>query len=265
MHHLVRNSKVRLTILLFFIYLTALVQFLIWRSVGVLLFSVGFSVLCDLLFTLARKKRLFIPHAAVVTGFIIALLADPNGAWYFVVIAAAIAMAAKNFIRVSGRHIFNPAAIGLLVAGMLTNQYVTWWAVSFQNVQELNFNNLAMFLILASPVVVSAYGVRRAYAVVSFLVSYAVLSHLFTFAFSVPSLVSRLFDAMTVFFSVVMVPEPMTSPIHPRRQVWYGITIALVANLLAYPPILDAISARWFMPDLLLPALLFGNALFFRR
>jgi len=77
--------------------------------------------------------------------------------WYQVAIISAIAMGSKNFIRVSERHILNPAASGLFIGGIVLNLGVAWWGTSFQNITKLDFQNLIFFSILLLPSLVSAY------------------------------------------------------------------------------------------------------------
>ena len=259
-----RTPKVQLILLLALIYLTALIEYPAWQNLYLLLISLGSVVLFDLLFTFLRGRKFFVPYSAIITGFIIALIIGPDVPWYEVTAASAIAMAAKNFLRFSGRHIFNPAAIGLFAAGILLNQYVTWWGVSFQNLRMLNVYHFVVFLILVAPWMVSAHRMRRAYSILSFLISYTLLLHIFTFTLSLSSLIYRLLDPGILFFSLVMLPEPMTSPVNPKKQIAFGLTVAIIAQLIAYPPIINVLSTWKLLPDLFIGSLLVGNILFFK-
>lgn len=256
--------KVQLTLTLILIYLTVFRLYPVAQSLYVLVISLGSVILFDLLFTFVRRGTLFIPFAAIATGLIIALIIDPDAKWYQIATVSGIAMGAKNFIRVSNRHIFNPAAIGLFVGGIIFSQYVAWWGVSFQSIRQVTFQNLILFLILLSPAVVSAHRMRRIYSIITFILAYTVFSHIFTFTLSIPSIVGRMFDPSVLFFSLVMLPEPMTSPINPKRQVLYGLAVASIAQLIAYPTISSNLTDKGLLPDLFIPALLLGNLLFFK-
>ncbi len=107
-----RIPKVQLTLTLLLIYLTVFRLYPVTQSLYVLVMSLGSIILFDLLFTFIRRRTLFIPFAAIATGLIIALIIDPDATWYQIAVVSGIAMGAKNFIRVSNRHIFNPAATG---------------------------------------------------------------------------------------------------------------------------------------------------------
>lgn len=259
-----RIPKIQLILTLILIYLTVFWLHPVARSLYLLITSLGCVILFDLLFTFIRRRMLFGPIAAIATGLIIALIIDPNANWYQIAVVSGIAMGTKNFIRVSNRHIFNPAAIGLFVGGIIFSQYVSWWGVSFQSITRVTIQNLVLFLILLSPAVVSAYRMRRIYSIAAFILTYTVFSQIFTFTLSLSSVISRVFDPSVLFFSLVMLPEPMTSPINPKRQILYGVAVASITQLIAYPPLSGYLTAQGLLPDLFIPALLLGNLLFFK-
>lgn len=261
---MLRIPKVQLAILLFFIFLSTQTKYSIATSAYLLLASVGFSIAFDLLFAFLRKRRLFMPYAAIVTGLIISLIVAPDVTWYQIATTSAVAMGAKNFLRVSGRHIFNPAAIGLFIGGIVFKQYITWWGVSFQNITHLTLSNAFLFLILLLPIFVSGYRMGRLYVILTFVVAYTVFSHVFTFTFSLSSFITRLADPTIVFFATVMLPEPMTSPMNPERQVLFGLTVAVITQALSFPAVVNSLGAVGLLPDLFIPALLLGNLLFFK-
>ena len=214
-------ARVQLALTLILIYLSALKQYPTFSSVYILITSLGFTIFFDLLFTFIRRRVLFLPLSAIVSGLIITLVVDPHALWYQIAAIGVLSMASKNFLRVGGKHIFNPAAFGLLLG-------ISWWGVSFQPV---------LLLLLAG--LVSVWRMRRFGSTTSFLLVYSAFSK------------SALFlDPTTVFFSLVMLPEPMTSPFDLKKQIIYGAVVAACALILSYFPI---------FPDVLIPALLLGN------
>lgn len=75
------------------------------------------------------------PHteSALITGLILALLfIPPVNLIGFVKLAlvAAIAMASKYVIAVRNRHIFNPAAIAIVIASVSGLAYAGWWVAT---------------------------------------------------------------------------------------------------------------------------------------
>lgn len=251
--------KVQLSLILFLIFFSTVVAYPLNQSIFLLINSLGFCLIFDLLFTYIRNRKFFIPHAAVVTGLIITLIVDPQATWYQIGLISAIAMATKNFLRISNRHIFNPASTGLLFGGIIFNLGVSWWGVSFQNIIPFNMQSLILFIILLSPILVSGYELRRFGSILSFFIIYIFVSF-----FGSPSFLSELLNPGTIFFATVMLPEPMTSPVNLKRQILYGVLVALIALILSYPFITAFLSSLLFLPDIFIPALLLGNLLFFK-
>ena len=242
MPQFLKIPKIQLALILLLIASTAVLHRPITSTILVFLLSVGFSVFSDLLFLTVRRIKLFIPYAAIVSGLIIGLLTSPHAPWYQIATICILAMAGKNFLRISGKHLFNPAGTGLFLAGILFQQTVSWWGVSFQK--------LFYFGILCLPLLVSGLRMRRYASIFSFLITYALIS--------VP------LDPTVIFFSLVMLPEPMTSPARLKRQILYGIIIALIVIALSYPTVNSALSIKGVLPDPLIAALLAGNLIFFR-
>ena len=242
-----RIPKVQMAALLFLIYLSTLTIYPISFSGPIILTALGLTVFFDLLFTYIRKKILFIPYAAIVTGLIIGLIIDPQSSWYQVAVSAALAMATKNFLRISGKHIFNPAAAGLMIGGIIFSQSVSWWGVSFQNILQFNLQNTILLLILLLPSLISGIRMRRIFNSVTFLISNMILSNLTT---------TTLLDPTTIFFAIVMLPEPMTTPVKIKNQILFGLSVAVLVQLIP----LTGIN----LPDLFIPALLLGNVIFFK-
>lgn len=249
-----RIPKVQLGVALFLIFLTALTTYPSFVSVRIIVLSLLFTIGTDLFFTFLRKRALFIPYAALVTGLILSLTINPHMQWYEILLVASISMGAKNFLRISNRHIFNPAGIGLVIGGILLHQNVSWWGTSFQTLTPFGIKQILFFLILLLPSLVSVYRMRRYGSIFSFLIMYLLLS-LFLSHFNFAILRTILFDPTIIFFSIIMLPEPMTSPVQLKRQISYGIFVALIAIV---------VSSNRLLPDGLLPFLLAGNILFFK-
>lgn len=200
------------------------------------------AVVSDILLLKLRKIKLFLPSAALVSGLIIGLLSAPTLSWYQIVVASMLAMVGKNFLRFDSRHIFNPAAFGLILTALLFQTPVSWWGVSFQKL-ELDLISLFFFLILLFPGLVSVVAMARYKILLGFFALYLMKS--------------TLFDPTVLFFSLVMLPEPMTSPHKPIPQLLFGASVAIVAILLS-------LSHTDLSLDPLLTGLLVGNLLFFR-
>lgn len=256
-----RTPKGQMIVLLTAIYLITFFQTPFQQTLPVLLLSVGSTVAFHMLFMRINKRPLSFPSAAIVTGLIIGLLLDPTIPWYIVVFTAFMAMASKSFLRISARPIFNPAAFGLVITSLLFSTTVAWWGTY----QQFPFNNplslqLLLFFILISPLYVSQIRLKRYYATIPFLLMYAGSLQLMNT--SVFTLHQALFDPTILFFSLIMLPEPMTSPAENQRQLLFGVAVAVLAIAISLLLIASPLSFLTKIPDPLLVSLLLVNLLF---
>lgn len=222
------------------------------------LLTVGLCVGLDLLLMRIRGVKWFLPSAAMVSGLIIALIYQPTASVFELAVVCALAMGAKNFLRVGNRHLLNPAAFGLLLGYLFLGALPSWWGVSFYQFSTLGENSLRLFsvtnlqfLILLVPAIVSMYLMGRYRIALAFLATYT----LFFSLSASPFTLSALFDPTLIFFSTVMLPEPMTSPHTSRNQLLFGATVALAVFV---------IGLLKLQLDPLILALLIGNLIFFR-
>ncbi|MDB5187186.1 MAG: oxidoreductase [Candidatus Saccharibacteria bacterium] len=87
--------------------------------------SYGFNVLFGWLFSVkTHDESSFI--TAMILFFLFIPSADLAGLSALALVAM-IAMGSKYVLAVRGRHIFNPAAIGAVIIGLLGVTYATWW------------------------------------------------------------------------------------------------------------------------------------------
>lgn len=242
------------------IYLSAFGQLPLDRYINVLIVSTVSCLAFDLLISYVRIRKLFIPHAAMVTGMILALIVDPNLTWYKIAAIALIAITIKNFIRINNKHIFNPAASGLFIGGLIFGSYVSWWGSSFQYSNTFNIQTLILYIVLLSPLYVSVYRMRRHVSIISFMITYLVLT-LATVGRSPSILLVTLLNPTLIFFSIVMLPEPMTSPSERNRQITYGILTAVLNFIIAS----NIVSGKIFIPDTLIASLLISNLALFKK
>lgn len=240
MSSLWKLPKIQMAFFLLLIYISAFSFNPSLAKIWLLILSLSSTLISDWIFTKLRHTPPFLLSAAIVSGLIIALLTDPNLPWYIPVLAGILAMFSKNFLKFQGKHIFNPAAFGLLASALIFQTEVSWWAVSFQTLRQ-NFLSFAYFLILLSPAYVSLIRLRRYFTVGFFILSYGIIF-------------SSFFDPTALFFALVMLPEPMTTPHNPKYQIVFGIFVAVAAFLISSITTLDPLIA----------ALLLGNLIFFK-
>ncbi|OGK11269.1 hypothetical protein A2768_01260 [Candidatus Roizmanbacteria bacterium RIFCSPHIGHO2_01_FULL_37_16] len=241
MVRLLKTPKMKMIFALLFIFITASTG-LFYRF----LFSLLFAVAVDMTLLKIRKIDYFFPSAGIISAIIINLLLAPNLSFFELLLTILIAIVSKHFLRINKKHILNPAAIGLFLGGLIFGHGVSWWAVSWQ---QLTFPFFT-FLILLLPGYISCFKMRRFKIVASFLLIYNLYYLIFARTIT-------LFDPTVLFFSLVMLSEPMTTPSNYKSQFLFGIFVSVITLLISF-------QASIFIPDPLIVALLVGNAVFFK-
>lgn len=239
-----KDPRTQLSWLLILIFLSATFFYKDISLLKNLVIATSSAVIFDFLFWKIRKIEFFLPTAATTTGLIISLLISPTASIVEIVAASGLAIFSKNYLRGSNRHIFNPAGFGILFSSLIFHHPVSWWAVSFQPLNSI------FFLILLSPLLVSMIRLKRFMITIPFLLIYSFLIYIL----SKTQLLITLTDPTILFFSLVMLPEPQTTPNKKRIQMLFGALVSLLA----------VFSSKFSAVDPLLFALLAGNLLFYR-
>jgi ferredoxin-NADP reductase/Na+-translocating ferredoxin:NAD+ oxidoreductase RnfD subunit len=164
--------------------------------------------------------------SAVITGLILALIAGPaitREDYIFLAWAATLAMASKYILAWRRLHLFNPAAIALVLTGLVANQTASWWVAT---------GSLTPFVVAGGILLVRK--IRRGDLVFSFLWATVFLTLAWSavnglsFAQAVSSGVA---DSPVWFLGFVMLTEPVTVPPTQPLQLAYGV----LAGILAVP------------------------------
>lgn len=256
----IKNTpKLQLIILLSIFYLVAAFHLTITNALALLFFCLLFTISSDLIFKKLKKRTFQPPYSAIITGLILTLIIDTSVNILQIFIICASAMLIKNFLRFD-KHIFNPAASGLLIGWLVFGLYPSWWAASFYTTGEFSIPNLLIISAVLLFGFVSLYRLKRYVTVASYLGMLGTLSFIFSLSNSFSSLISLLFAPGTLFFALVMLPEPMTSPFKKFVQVVFGISVALIQILLALST-RDGLFNN--LPDYSLTALLVANLGYF--
>lgn len=226
-------------------------------SIAQILITMGICLLLELGIFFFRDGIIAWPASALQTGNSIALLLRTsgtvhgdwwslNGIQYFIA-AAVIGLGAKYLIRPGGKHVFNPANVGIvwvfIVFGVrfVFPQYL-WWG-------PLNVPvTAALLIILAGALWLLRPPVGMLPMAASFLATFYVLVGIF--AAVGRSFIAEwhqgpvhgfdywLFIALSpeVFvFAFFMMSDPRTAPRSHRARIIYGVSIGIVSALLLFP------------------------------
>jgi ferredoxin-NADP reductase len=191
------------------------------------------------------------PHSesALITGYLIFFVFPPSSGVVPLLgfaLAAVLASASKYILTVRGRHIFNPAAMGVF-ALTLTGVYFSGWWVG--NPVMLPFSLLGAALILQRT--------RRLPMAGLFVLVAGGIMVGRSLAAGVPlttALIWPLASSPMIFFAGFMLSEPLTQP--PLR--WQQLSMAVVVGCLFSIPM--HLGHVYIAPE---SALLAGNALAF--
>ena len=208
------------------------------------------AVVLDGLILRYQKNKWVIPYSGIVTGFLVGLILNPSFPAGLFILVAAIAITSKYFILPGKKHIFNPAAFGLITASIFFSGAISWWGVSWSP-------HLGIFLFITAGYVLLR--LRRIWLPIGFLLIY----WLFLASQGGPVspiqggiLLTLISDPTVALFALVMIPEPQTSPIRNYFRYSFGILVAVL--LIIFSLFLPSSS-----PDPLLTSLLTANLITF--
>lgn len=186
------------------------------------------------------------PESWQITAFILFYLIFPQSTLKGYALAALVALlsvASKYLLAIRGRHVFNPAAVAVVISGLLGLLGATWWVAT---ITLLPVVTIVGFVI--------TWKLRHFWMVGVYLFVSVVVAGI------VAKVGGRdLGDALKIivistpimFAGTIMLTEPLTSPTTRRSQVIYATLVAT----------LGALQLGWISkPDV---ALLVGNAFSF--
>lgn len=197
-----------------------------WRDIlPVALGITVFAAVIDVALARIVRHAWVFPSGALVTGLIVALVLDPHERWYVSAVAVLVAVGSKYAFRAKRGHIFNPAALGLLVVSLLFASEQSWWG---------SLPDLAAPILLA--LLIAGYVIGdRVNKLPMVLVFAATYCGVFTAVALVgdPLRVAEMFrppfvNAM-LFFAFFMLSDPPTSPSRYRDQIIYGLIVGAVS------------------------------------
>lgn len=180
-----------------------------------------------------------------ITTFILALIITPGQSpseYIFIGWAAVLAMASKYIFALKHKHIFNPAALAVAITALAINGSASWWVGTLV---------MMPFVLVGGVLIVRK--IVRADLTLAFFIAALTTTLAFTF-FSGGDLMSTLIRTLTsspiLFFTFIMITEPLTTPPSRSLRILYG---AFVGFLFA-PQV--HIGGLYLTPEI---ALLIGN------
>lgn len=183
--------------------------------------------------------------SAYITALILALIITPLPStqnMLFLTAAGGLAMASKYMLNRHGKHVFNPAAVAVLLTSLGPGQTASWWVGN---------TLLLPFVVIGGLLLVRK--IRRGRMVAIFFLAAllsTVIVHLLTGSAVTSAVQAVLLHSPLFFLGFVMLTEPLTTPPTVSGRSWYA---ALVGAL--FPPQVHIFSL-YSTPEL---ALIVGN------
>jgi enediyne biosynthesis protein E5 len=221
--HFLKSPKGLLTILL--VILTAIAA--PGEGAGVVLRNMGLAALAagivDLFFIRWRKGHWEYPSGAVLTAMIVAMVMRAQEPWLIPVVTSVIAVLSKYALRTRQANVFNPAAFALVLMFYLMPHGQSWWgALPEVTPLWLRAALLAGGIYLTNrvnklPLVLAFLGVYFClFTATAFLGDSRHVAEIFR---------SPDIDAV-IYFTLVILTDPPTSPAKYQGQWVFGIIVA---------------------------------------
>jgi ferredoxin-NADP reductase/Na+-translocating ferredoxin:NAD+ oxidoreductase RnfD subunit len=162
-------------------------------------------------------------ESSFITALILALIiTPPTKAQDYVFLAAAsgLAVASKYILAINKKHLFNPAAIAVVLTAVGPGQSASWW---------VGTATLAPFVLLGGVLVVRK--TQRGQMVSIYLVSALVATTAFTLLNNgnvATTLVNTVLHSSMLFLAFVMLTEPLTSPTTQVHQRLYAVLVGVL-------------------------------------
>ncbi|OGL78165.1 hypothetical protein A3J43_01785 [Candidatus Uhrbacteria bacterium RIFCSPHIGHO2_12_FULL_54_23] len=166
-------------------------------------------------------------ESALITGLILFFVLSPATnpkELGMVTLAGVAAMASKYVFAFYGRHLFNPAAFGAFVLGLLGSGQASWWVATAPMLIP------ALVIGLAVVRKVRRFSMFFSFLIVS-LVSMSVSAAKYDI-FALSTLTESFVSWPLIFFGAIMLTEPLTAPPTLRLKICYG---ALAGALMTVP------------------------------
>ncbi len=162
-------------------------------------------------------------ESVYITSLILALIITPSLSFHTLPLlgwAAVLSMASKYILAINKKHIFNPAAIAVVLTTIGINQSASWWVGNAW---------MAPFVLAGGLLIIRK--IQREDLLFSFLIAATVVVLGFTYFRNgdlIGSLNTIFLHSSLLFFAFIMLTEPLTSPSTKNWRIAYGVLVGIL-------------------------------------
>lgn len=176
----------------------------------------------------------FLPPA-IIPGLALTMLLYPNDRLMPVIFGVAVAICSKVIFRApvgqgKSQHIFNPSNLGIVATLLLFPAVGVAPPYHFTENLTGIWHWVLPGIVLVTGIIVHAFFTGRIVLVLTWLVAFFIQGQLRSWYFGTSWIVplTPMTSAAFMVFTLYMIPDPATTPVETRRQVLFGIAIAVV-------------------------------------
>jgi enediyne biosynthesis protein E5 len=161
--------------------------------------------------------------SALISSFGLSLLLKTNFLWV-AVFAAAVSILSKYIIRIKGKHIFNPSALGIVAAIFLTGK--AWISPG-----QWGSGIVLLFAVCCLGFIVVSK-VQKLDVTLAFLITFAGLifiRQIIYLGWPIDHFIQSISTGSLLLFSFFMITDPKTTPNHSIARIVWCMAIAVVA------------------------------------
>ncbi|GAB4136790.1 MAG: hypothetical protein Fur0041_11350 [Bacteroidia bacterium] len=166
--------------------------------------------------------------SALISGLSICLMMQANSVATFI-LAAALSLLSKFFIRINGKHVFNPSNFGILVTILITGD--SW-------VSPGQWGSDAMLLMVVGMAgLIVLYRVKRLDTALTFLITFLGLSfirNVLYLEWPADFFIHQLNTGSLLLFSFFMITDPMAIPSSSRARMIWAAMVAFTAFMISW-------------------------------
>lgn len=192
------------------------------RLGALIVLTLGFQLIAIHLFKLPKDAW----KSGLISALGLCLLFHTSELW-IIVFASAVAIFSKYLIRWKGKHLFNPANIGIVLPMMLTNEA---WVSPGQWGSEAM---LAFFFLSAASMVLMKVG--RIDTSLTFLITLFILEYMRSVLYlewGIDVVFHKMMNGSILLFAFFMITDPRTTPNTQKGRILWAALIALASFLL---------------------------------